>query len=90
MIAASGVATGRMELVEPRRVLCGLVVRQASLLTSSIALLLLSPRAKTTECFAGFLLLDCPMRYVDGWAWDTPLHEQAKAGGVGEFLERGG
>ncbi len=30
------------------------------------------------------------MRNVDGWAWDTPLHEQAKAGSVGEFLERGG
>ena len=43
--------------IEPRRVLCGLVVQQASLLDNvSIALLLLSPRAKTTEHFAGFLL----------------------------------
>jgi hypothetical protein len=29
-------------------------------------LLLLSPRAKTTEHLAGFLLLDNAMRYVDG------------------------
>ena len=44
--------------LEPRKVLCGLVVRQASLLTiCSIVLLLLSPRAKTTEHLAGFLHL---------------------------------
>ena len=45
-----------MNGLKPRRVLCGLVVQQASLLIHSIALLLLSPRAKTTEHFAGFLL----------------------------------
>jgi hypothetical protein len=56
----------------------------------SIALLLLSPRAKTTEHLAGFLLLDYAMRYVGGCVWDTLLHEQTKAGSVGELLERGG
>lgn len=30
------------------------------------------------------------MRYVSGWKLDTLLHEQAKAGTVGEFLEPGG
>lgn len=61
-----------------------------SLLIDSIVLLLLMPRAETTEHLAGFLLLDYPMRYVDGWIRDTLLHEQAKAGNVGEYLERGG
>ena len=42
------------------------------------------------EWFEGFLLLDFPMRHVDGWEWDTLLHEQAKAGKVGESLEPGG
>jgi len=59
-------------------------------LIHSIAALLLSPRAKTTERFAGFLLLDSLMRCVDGQVWDTRLHEQARTGSVGEFLERGG
>jgi hypothetical protein len=44
-------------LLQPRRVLCGLVVQQARLLAGSIVLLLLSPRAKTTEHLAGFFLL---------------------------------
>ena len=30
------------------------------------------------------------MRHVGGDASETPLHEQAKAGAVGEFLEPGG
>ena len=72
-----------MNAFKPRRFLCGLVVQQTSLLMHSIVLLLLSPRAKTTEHLAGFLLLDFPMRYVDGWERDTPLHEQTKAGSVG-------
>jgi len=59
-------------------------------LVYSIVLLLLSPRAKTTELLAGFLLLDGLMRYVDGQVWDTLLHEQARAGTVGESLEPGG
>jgi len=42
------------------------------------------------EYIEGFLLLDGLMRYVDGQVWDTRLHEQARAGSVGEFLERGG
>ena len=51
-------AAGDEQSEEPRRVLCGLVRRQARLLASfPIALLLLSPRAKTTEHLAGFLLL---------------------------------
>ena len=57
----------------------------------SIALLLLTPRAKIHQnVLRGFLLLDGLMRYVDGQVWDTLLHEQAKAGAVGEFLEPGG
>jgi hypothetical protein len=56
----------------------------------SNALLLLLPGAETTERFAGFCLLDDLMRSVDGQIRDTLLHEQARAGGVGESLERGG
>ena len=43
-----------MKALRTRRFLCGLVVQQTSLLMLSIVLLLLSPRAKTTEHLAGF------------------------------------
>ena len=46
------------KLNQPRRVLCGLVVQHdESFDFGSIVLLLLSPRAKTTEHLAGFFLL---------------------------------
>ena len=48
------------------------------------------PRAKTTEHLAGvfaFGLCNAVRRWLHS---DTRLHEQARAGSVGEFLERGG
>ena len=50
-------AAGDEHCCKPRRVLCGLVVRQASLLTVFNRLAVAPPRAKTTEHLAGFLLL---------------------------------
>ena len=75
----------------PQFAVVGLDKHQARLLPISIALLLLTPRAKIHQNeLRGFLLLDSLMRYVDGQVWDTRLHEQARTGSVGEFLERGG
>jgi hypothetical protein len=46
------------------------------------------PKARSTM---GFVLLAAQiMRYVGGDLGTTLLHEQAKAGNVGELLERGG
>ena len=59
-----------------------------SLLTNRLAAAHAKSQDHRASC--GVLLLDDLMRYVDGQIWDTPLHEQAKAGAVGEVLEPGG
>ena len=75
----------------PQFAVVGLDKHQARLLPTFNRLVAAHAKSQDPpERIEGFLLLDCPMRYVDGWAWDTRLHERAKAGSVGESLERGG
>jgi len=57
---------------------------------ASIALLLLSPRAKTTEHLAGFLLLDNTMRCCRWLCLRYPATRANQSRGRGRTLERGG
>jgi hypothetical protein len=84
------VATGRLERRVTPTGCC--VVLQGSWrgVCRSNRLAAALPRAKTTEHLAGvfaFGLCNAVRRWLHS---DTRLHERARAGSVGEFLERGG
>ena len=64
----------------------GLARQQAELLISVIRFAVALAKSQDHQSYLrGFLLLGgCAMRYVGGCIWDTLLHEQTKAGMVGE------
>ncbi len=89
-VVQSGIWANELEERPPQVSVWSCKVAGEAFASSSTAKLLLCQEPRPQRDFRGFLLLDDLMRYVDGQVWDTRLHEQARAGSVGEFLERGG